>query len=645
MLFRKSSRMVVKKRASARIATAAMFGVTLAIAAASVWADDDLTSQIQEARENFKPATEEQVDDARADLKKQMKELENFVQPSSKNGQRWLRYLQWDALKQHIDSKDTKDFDPIDTTLGKLNRNLTGLDRRPFRHLARALHHYRNALAVSQWSNDLFSQQLDALSKAVADYRKKASAENAEAVRQKILMVDSTERAPKVIAAVHDELARPNAFVNVSTEYISAGANRIDRCEPVTDCILGTNIHGNAHTNGTVKVVSIESDDKAVLELRSIGHIFSQDVGFNGPAVINSTSDTDFNATKRVELSDPAFTAKSSSVGATTDTHVHSIGKQGGGLGSRLVSRIGWRKAAQTKGQVDSIAAQHAAGRIENQFDDEVSDRLAKTRERYESEYRRPLERTGNVPEHILFRSKSSGLAMEVVQASHSEIGAPDGPPDAADPHDVTMRLHQTAVDNYTAAVMGGATGKQESADEDLKFNVDLPSWMDRFWKQRKTEPTHDEAARAEKFEPFTLTLNEEHPITVEFTSGKIILSLHMSELHSGRHDFEPWVVTATYTPELDKRNGRIILHRDKDLTAHPEGMEDRIGGKAAENRNIIEDFNKRSAQGTGFPLTLEFDPARPEGELADAGKLGYTEFSCGNGWVVLGMDRMDKTN
>jgi hypothetical protein len=634
--------MVDKGRAAGLIAIAAMAGMALAQAPASVRADDDLATQIEQARNDFKPATEEQVNGARADLKSRMNELENFVQPSSKNGARWLRYLRWDDLKQNVNSKETKDFDPLNTSLEKLNRNLTGLDRRPFRRLARALRHYRNTLAASQWSNDLFAQQLDELAKAVADYRKDASDKNADTVHQKIVMIDTTERAPKVLSAIRDDLAKPNVFVNVSTDYISAGANRIDRCEPVTDCILGTNIHGTAHTDGFVKVVSVESADKAVLELRSSGHIFSQNVGFNGPAVINSTSDSDYNATKRVEFSDPAFTSQASWVGATTDTHVHSIAKQGGGLGSRLVSRIGWRKASQTKGQVDSIASQHTANRVENSFDNEVNDRLTKTREQYENQYRRPLERTNNVPEHIVFSSKRSGLAMEVVQANRSEFGAPDGPPDAADSHDVTMRLHQTAVNNYTAALMGGATARQDSADDELKFNVDLPSWMDRFWKQRKTEPGQEEAKK-DKFEPFTMTFNEDHPITVEFKSGQIALSLHMSELHSGRHDFDPWVITGTYTPELDKSNGSIILHREPKLTAHPEGSEGPIGGLAAENNNLIEDFNKRSEQGTGFPITLEFTPARPSGELADAGKLAYTEFSCGDGWVVIGMDRVKK--
>ncbi len=526
----------------------------------------------------------------------------------------------------------------------KLNRNVSGLERRQFRQLARALRRYRNTLAISTWPkpDQLYSQQLDALQKALEAYHKDANAQNAGAVTQQVRIIDSTGQAPEVIKAVQKDLAQPNAFINISTDYISAGANRIDRCDPESDCILGTSTHGTAHTNGFVKVLSIPSNDKAVLELQSYGHIFSQDIGFNGPAVIHSTADTDYSSSKRVELSDPAFTSGPASVSANTDTHVHSIAKQGGGLGSRLVSRIGWRKAGQTKGQVDSIASQHAAGRVEQNFDKEVSDRLAKTRERYENDYRRPLERSGDVPEYIRFSSDHSGLAMEAVQANRTQLAAPGALPDAAGKHDMAMRLHETAVNNYSTALLAGATATQKSPGEELKFNVDLPSWMNQFWKQRKIEPTNDPAAKEEPFVPLSLTLSDRQPITVQFDKDKVALTLHIADMQAGDNHFNDWRVTGTYTVEL--ADGRAVLHRDGKLEVLPEDFNGHLDStQTAQRNNLQKDFDKRSAEGTGFPESLEFDPMKPEGELADAGKLGYEEFSSGDGWVVVGMDRLNK--
>ena len=45
-------------------------------------------------------------------------------------------------------------------------------------------------------------------------------------------------------------------------------------------------------------------------------------------------------------------------------------------------------------------------------------------------------------------------------------------------------------------------------------------------------------------------------------------------------------------------------------------------------------------AQGRGFPSTIEFEPIRPEGALADAGPLELNEYSIEDDWLSLAWDR-----
>src|SRR4029078_4357451 len=134
-------------------------------------------------------------------------------------------------------------------------------------------------------------------------------------------------QSPKLVSSIRNDLAKPNAFVDISSDLISASAGPIDRCEPVTDCILGTNIHGDAHTTGYVTAVTVPAKDKAIVEFHSQGHVFSDTTGYNGPAVISSSLDTDFTATKRVELTDAAFTASGAGADATTCIQFHSVSK------------------------------------------------------------------------------------------------------------------------------------------------------------------------------------------------------------------------------------------------------------------------------------------------------------------------------
>src|SRR4029079_18328130 len=96
------------------------------------------------------------------------------------------------------------------------------------------------------------------------------------------------------------------------------------------------------------------------------------------------------------------------------------------------------------------IAADHAEDRVERQFNREVNDQVSKLRERYEDEYRRPLERQGEVPEHIVFSSGKQSLNVEVTQANRAQLGAQGDPPAADNSHDMSMRLHEQAGNKHS---------------------------------------------------------------------------------------------------------------------------------------------------------------------------------------------------
>lgn len=627
-----------------KLCRVAALSVILALLAGSARAQNDVPQLTEQAKQDFRPVSEKQLDDARSELLKRIKEDENFVEPSSANGKRWLRYLRWDALKEAMNEDRPKSVAPFNATLHQLNRNEPGLENPHFRKLAGALQRYRDLVAVAAWDKpaEIYAKQLDALQSDLEAYRKEPSPRTETALSERIRIIDSIGQSPKLVSALRSELAKPNAFVEISTSLISASAGPVDRRDPVTDCILGTNVHSQAHTKGSVDVVSIPNDSRAVVEFNSKGHTWSDNTGFNGPAVIRSTSDTDYKAKKRVEMSDKAFVTKSASADATTDLHLHSVSKSGGGLGSRLVSGIGWRKAQQSRGQAESIAADHAEVRIADRFNEDLDDEVHKARERYENEYRRPLERRGEVPEYIRFSSDKDSVNFEVAQASHSQLGAQNDPPATTEKHDVTMRVHQSAVDNYTASLMGGATARQTKPDEDIKFDVPLPKFMKNMWKKRKTEPTNTAGGKEEPFKEYSLTLRENRPMSVAFATEAVKLTLHIVRLKSGDKTFENWDVTGTYKPEL--ADGRVILHRQGDLVTLPADFRGQLNSRqVAERRNLEEELNKRSDQGRGFPKTIQFDPVTPEGKVADAGPLNFTQFTSADGWLTIGLDRQQK--
>jgi hypothetical protein len=498
-------------------------------------------------------------------------------------------------------------------------------------------------VAVSTWENptQLYGQQLDALQNDLTAFHEDPTVASETSLGSRLRIISDLGQAPELVSAIRREYARPNAFLDVSTRLIAAGAEPINRMERITDNILGTRIRGDAHTTGSVGVASIPSEEKAILEFISQGRSRSQNIGNNGPAVIRSTARTDFTATKRVELSDPAFASRPARANARTNSDIHSISKRGGGLGSRIVSRIGWKRANQNHRRADAIASDHAENRIVRRFDDEIHTELRDARQRYEDDFRRPLVRRGELPEHIRFSTDRDSLSVETIQANRGQLAATGPPPPQPAGHDMTMRLHESAVNNYSAIVLGGATASETQPGEEAKFDVELPKWMEDAWERRNADSNGQSVRSDQPFKVWSMTFRD-RPITVDFQNSQVKLTTHVARLRSGDQTFTNWDITGTYSPELV--DGGVVLRREGDLVVLPSDFRGSLTSRqTAERRNLEKEINERSARGGGFPNSIEFESLKPEGGLAAAGPLAINEFVSDDNWLTMAWDRLKK--
>jgi hypothetical protein len=233
-------------------------------------------------------------------------------------------------------------------------------------------------------------------------------------------------------------------------------------------------------------------------------------------------------------------------------------------------------------------------------------------------------------------------VAFEVAQASGSQLAASAAPPEAPAGHDMSLRLHESAVNNYSASLLSGATATQMTEDEDIKFDVKLPKWMKDAWENRKVEPTEGGEGAGEPFKPYSLTFRQTRPLSVNFVDGKVKLTVHIRRLKSGDNTFENWDVTGIYTPE--QKEGGIVLRRDQELEMLPTDFRGQLSSRqVAERANLEKELNARSAQGRGFPKSFELEPLEPE-NLADAGPLVFNQFDSASGWLIVAWDRQKKS-
>lgn len=620
--------------------------VAVAVCAASFWTFDrsavaeDVASLARQARDKFAAISEDQLADARADLVKAARNLERFV-GRGKNGQRWLDYLHWSELKEALSADGKPELQKLVVVYRELNTNQPGLELKPFRRVSDALQHYIDLAAASGMTGEDYAKQVEALQHDLEAYQANPAAPLDLTIGQRLDFVTSLGQSPELVKAIREQYGQPNVFVTVSSSLLKAKVDKpIDRDEVVPDCILGVNVQSDTHTVGEVSASTVPSDDCAVLELTTSGHIDAKNRGTKGPAVIRSSSETDYTATKRIEFSDHTFAEMPTKVDAKLTTDIHSVSKKGGGFGSRFVSKIGWQKAQESKGQANRIATDHTEVRIRIRVDDEASDSISKARQRYDDEYRDPLVRVGGLPDHIQFSSSDDAIDLEIAQAGRGQLGANDAPPALPGSCDAALRIHQTAINNYAAVVLGGATAAETEPGEKAKFDVALPKWMDRVLENR--EETYTDATDSEPFKPWSITLRRNRPLTVAFADGKVTLTMHLARLTSGEDSFTRWDVTGVFTPEL--KDGGVVLHRDGDLDVLPTGFDPSKGQlssrQVALRSNLTKVLNERSAQGRGFSKTIEIEEWKPTGEFEKVGPLALETFNSSDGWLTLAWNR-----
>ncbi len=152
---------------------------------------------------------------------------------------------------------------------------------------------------------------------------------------------------------------------------------RIDEQSPVDQVILNTRVRGTARTVGVPKVELLPSPHHGGLRVVLSGTTVSRTVGRNGPAIIQSRSETTFRATKQVVFTPgKGFTAEPAEIHSDTRTMTEKVSSTRGGLIGRVVQRQAWKKIEESRPLTTQIARGLARQRICDAFDRQVEDML-----------------------------------------------------------------------------------------------------------------------------------------------------------------------------------------------------------------------------------------------------------------------------
>ncbi|WP_105351502.1 hypothetical protein [Blastopirellula marina] len=574
--------------------------------------EDDLSPIVEAAKSGFQPVTEKEVAAAKKTLEGKLATLKSLLSNgSTENKKAWEQYLRWDDLQTQL-SSEQPDLRTLEEIYLKYRGSYAGLDKKQLIEARRALRHYINLayfVQVDQYQQQ-FDIQLKTLKDAVKRYSQTPADADSKIIGAILGWLEQGNQVPKLVASVRDEFNHPNLYASVSREFIAAGIRRkVDQVNPVHEIILGTNVRGTAHMVGDVDVNLLPSKTSALIELSLTGEVTSDNVGVNGPATIYSTGFSPITASKILEFTRDGLIGKPSTATADTTTTFNAICAK-----LKLIQKIATKRAYQQKYQAEAIASDRTELRVEQRFDNESKDLIVDANTRLNEKLFRPLKGRDEFPDALNVSTTKEAVNLEVLHASQAQLAAPGPAPALSDEGaDLTLKLHESIVNNYGETFLAGVVLTDEKLVDILKQrDAEIP-------EELKITPDSD---------PWSITFDYKSPIQVIFDNDTVKIGIRGRQFTRGNTEVNRTIsISADY--KIEKGEEGTLLTRTGDVIVDFPTQE-RLGPLDLTAKTFLrkkfEAVFKPEIVGEGIKL---------EGQWEKAGTLRISSLSVTPGWFV----------
>ncbi len=576
---------------------------------------DRLLAAASAAEDGFRPLAESDLLRAQSDLSAAVERLEKRLALDNANGEAWSRYLKLDELRAEADREAT-DLNALEAAFRRFNAGYYGLNRIWFAEVRVALMRCIQVVRALETPGleNAYRQYIGNLASHLSSYAEAPNAERAVQIGEAIGWLESIGQAPALIAAVREELARPNLFVTASQRLVTTGIDEpVDETEPVRDQILGTDLYGVGHTLGHISLALVPSDSHAVFDITYLGVTRTRNTGYNGPVVIFSNGTTGIGARKRVWVNASGVHSHRARANAATRSEILDIQPQRGG---RMVERIAWRKAMQQKHLAEAVASRRAEARASQRMDARASKLLDEANDGFHRQFRQPLVERNLFPRQLQFGSVADALRIAWLQAGAAQLAAPAEPPEAVAGADLTLRIHESMVNNAIQSVLTGLT------ISDDEFRSAVAEVLGRVPDQLKPIPGE---------EPWGITFDRAQPIEVRFREGGFDITLFGRRYTKGDQPHPGMNVSARYEIVHDADGFRAV--RQGEVDAVPPGWKE--NQQLGTRHQIIRTMLIRRFE-TIFEKEIRLAPMDLPERYEELGPMPVVQFEANDGWLTV---------
>ncbi len=580
----------------------------------------DLPAACEKAKSEFHPIDLGDVQQSKEQLIEALSRLDRRLDQDGANGEAWRKYLQGSELQAELHANKTPDKALLLKIYALYCAEHEGLDLVWFGDVQRALHNFNGMLYALDNPNfrTYFDGVVKRLDVSLKKYVAQPNAADAQAIAESVRFLEGAHQCPALVRAIKSNFDRPNLYVEISPTVIGAGLNeKVDDVMPISDCILGTDVHGTAHTVGGTRTELWPDPRFGVIDALFFGNTDSENVGYHGGVTICSHSETDLAARKRIWIDAHGLSAFPAVSKAETSVMIDDIQAR-----RRLIARMAWRKAGKQLGMAESIASQHAEERLSERIDRQAADPIERANEKYVEKYQRPFSERQLFPRQLDFSTNRQALQIVGVQASERDLAAHDVPPPVADGAEMSLRVHESTINNLAFEALAGRTVYEEKVQ---KAAADL---LGKLPEKMKGD---------EDGKPWAISLDRRQPITVSFADQQMSITIRGVKFYKGDEAHPAMNVSATYKIEKTPKGFKLV--RQGDIEVIPPDFVPGGEQKIDARRHMTSTVLKKRFEKVFEPEFLAEGFEMP-GKWKAAGKLRPIQFESQNGWLTIAWKR-----
>jgi hypothetical protein len=582
----------------------------------------ELPAAAQAAKAEFTPADPAALEASKAALRKATAELQTYI-AAARYRAGWTKYLMLDQLQAQLDS-ETPDPAVLDAVAFKFASQQKGLENPIYANVGKALADYLPKLLVARdpMPQADYEARLDRLATLLEAFAATPDKATAKTIGQEVAALEARNQAPTLVRAIRRAYAQPNYLVQASERIVAAGiARNVSETTPIREDILGTDVTGTGRTTGKVSVDLVPNPDRAAFDTIFKGSTSSNNTGYNSGATIWSRGRTTFNARKRTYIDADGFGADPATASAQTQTTVTGVNSGRGGLAANRAQQIAWDRVRQGKPAGERESGRRAALRVRQRMDSDAAKRFAEQNASFDKKYRRPMLDRGAYPKVMNFSSTDHDLFISIVQAADDQLGAFNAPPALAEGADVGIRVHESAVENYHALMLGGDTVDNE------EFKEQMIGMLGEEEYNRRYPPSENDG-------PWEITYAETDPVSIRFADGGYSLTIRITRFKGNQVFTQPMNVTVNYKLEPYQTGIKSVRQGDIEIFPpdfQPGGEQTLTPSQVALKRQLLNRFSQMFLEEevtTGLLLP---------GAWEKAGRLALSQLVCDGGWLCTG--------